>query len=308
MKSVHFILFLLLSYTISCINSNKESSLQKNSSISIEGATLNYVIEGKGKPCLVIGSSIYYPRTFSDEISKQLKMYFVDMRWFASENEHVNLQNITIQSIADDIEQIRVALNLDDFIVLGHSIHGTIAMEYARRYPKNVSHCVLIGSPNIYNNKEYDNATEDIWKTASQERQELQEKNWMELQGIDTLSGLELVVENYLAMAPKYWFNPRYDARWLWEDMTIDADIINYLYSTVYKDYNMFQKNPTVPVPTFVALGRYDYVIPLSLWKNQSNIPNLTLQIFERSGHTAQLEEPELFGKAIQNWLKISTN
>ncbi len=285
-----------------------ESSLQKNGSISIEGTIFNYVVEGKGKPCLVIGSSIYYPRTFSDEISNHLRMYFVDMRWFASENASVDLPNITIQSIADDIEQIRVALNLDDFIILGHSIHGTIAMEYTRRYPKHVSHCILIGSPNIYNNMEYDNATEDIWKTASQERKELQKKNWMELQGIDSLSGSELVVENYIAMAPKYWFNPRYDARWLWEDMTIDADIINYLYGTVYRDYNMFKKTPTVPVPTFVALGRYDYVIPLPLWENQSNIPNLTLQIFERSGHTAQLEEPELFDKAILNWLKISAN
>ncbi|MDX2445455.1 MAG: alpha/beta hydrolase [Bacteroidales bacterium] len=281
---------------------------KEKGSIEIDGFKLDYSVEGEGIPCLVIGSSVYYPRTFSDNLRKHLKMYFVDLRWFGRNDGTVDRQNMTIQSISQDIEQIRSALKLDTFIIMGHSIHGTIAMEYARQYPKHVSHCVLIGSPNIYNNEEYDKGTEEIWKTASQKRQELQNQNWEKIKEMGILSGAEQVVENYIAMAPKYWFNPRYDARWLWKDMTIDADIINYLYGTVYRDYNMFQKTPTVPVPTFVALGKYDYVIPLPLWKNQSNINNLTIHVFEKSGHTAQLEEPELFDKAIQNWLKISAN
>ena len=305
---IKYLIFCVVFIFSGCNYSGGENVPLQSGSISVDGTKLNYVIEGNGIPCLVIGSSVYYPRTFSKELRKNLKMYFVDMRWFGENDASVDLKNIAIQSIAEDIEQIRSALKLENFIIMGHSIHGTVAMEYTRRYPDKVSQCILIGSPNIYNNETYDEATEIIWETASRERKQLQNQNWEKMKELVTLTSAEQVIENYLAMAPKYWFNPRYDARWLWEDMTIDANIINHIYGTVFRDYNMFQNNPTVPVPTFVALGKYDYVIPLQLWKDQTNIPNLTLQVFEKSGHTAQLEESEQFDKAILNWLKLRLN
>jgi len=302
----------VLIISISCRPSTNgrlnQEELPGSGFIEIDGGKLKYVVEGEGIPCLVIGSSVYYPKTFSANLRKHLRMYFVDMPWFAEEYSAPDLEAYSIQHLANDIEEVRVALKLVDFVIMGHSIHGTVALEYARRYHKHVSHCILIGSPTIYNNEEYDIATKAIWKTASQERQELQNKNWMELQGTDSLSGSELVVENYIAMAPKYWFNPRYDARWLWDDMIINADIITHLYETIFGDYNMFRNNPTVPVPTFVALGRYDYVIPIQFWKDQTHIPNLTLKVFERSGHTAQFEEPGEFDKKILEWLKIEVH
>jgi proline iminopeptidase len=36
--------------------------------VSVEGATLQYRVEGRGCACLVIGSTVYYPRTFSSAL------------------------------------------------------------------------------------------------------------------------------------------------------------------------------------------------------------------------------------------------
>jgi len=55
----------------------------------------------------------------------------------------------------------------------------------------------------------------------------------------------------------------------------------------------------------FVALGKYDYVIPHTLWKTSyKEIPDFKLVLFEKSGHTPQLEENKLFDKELLSWIK----
>jgi proline iminopeptidase len=65
----------------------------------------------------------------------------------------------------------------------------------------------------------------------------------------------------------------------------------------------MFKDERSVPVPRFIALGKYDFVDPYTLWKGYDNIPGITIRIFEKSGHTPQLEESELFDKELLEWI-----
>jgi proline iminopeptidase len=143
--------------------------------ITVDGTQLNYVVEGQGKPCLVVGSSIYYPRTFSPALRQELKMYFVDMRWFAREYEAVDLSTYNIQGIAEDIEKVRQALALEQVILIGHSIHGTMALEYAKSYPQHLSQVIAIGSPSVFGSAKFEQATQALWNTASAERKALLE-------------------------------------------------------------------------------------------------------------------------------------
>ncbi len=278
------------------------ANLHVTGELALRRTKLDYVIEGVGKPCLVIGSSIYYPRTFSQELRKHLRMTFVDLPWFAKKTDIIP-QAYSLEELVADIERIRQKLNLDHFILVGHSIHGSVAFEYAKRHPEHVSRLVLIGAPNIFGNAEYDAATTDIWKTATPERQKLQSKNWQHLPDFKAHPELQPDIENYLAMSPKYWFNPTYDARWLWRGMTINADIFHHLYNDIFSNYRMFSGHPSVPVPTFVAVGKFDYIIPLPLWERYRSVPNLTLSIFEKCGHTPQLEEPREFDGRLLGWL-----
>ena len=139
---------------------------------------LNYVVEGEGKPCLVIGSSVYYPKTFSKELRKHLKMYFVDMKWFAKDYKPENLDEVNIASIVEDVEQIRQQLGLEKPIIMGHSIHGTISMEYVKKHQDKVSALIIVGTPALWSNKTFDKKASDLWATASDERKAIQQKNW----------------------------------------------------------------------------------------------------------------------------------
>ena len=59
----------------------------------------------------------------------------------------------------------------------------------------------------------------------------------------------------------------------------------------------------------FVVLGKYDYVIPHTLWKTAyPNVPDFQLKIFEKSGHTPQLEEQEKFDQELMDWIHQKFN
>lgn len=42
------------------------------------GFKLQYIVEGNGVPAIVVGSSLYYSRTFSNNLRNSLKLVFVD--------------------------------------------------------------------------------------------------------------------------------------------------------------------------------------------------------------------------------------
>jgi len=277
--------------------------------ITVGGFKLRYVVKGEGIPCLVIGSSVYYPKTFSKELHKHLKMYYVDMRWFAPEVSGEPVNKLSISNIVKDIEQIRQIFQLEKPIILGHSIHGTVAMEYAKFYPEHVSSLVLIGAPNRFGNAFFDEATARAWEKASESRKEMQTKNWMELSKISAgLTEAEKVVEEYCTMAPTYWFDPTYDAHWLWDGVFIRAHLLRPLYSEVFHNYSMFANESKAPVPTMVFLGKYDFAIPPNLWKPDKNVEDITTIVLEKSGHTPQLEQSKAFDAALLDWLKYKKN
>ena len=59
--------------------------MKNTGSIEIDGFKLRYRTEGTGTNVLVIGSSIYYPLNFSQNLRKFLRLHFVDYRGLFSE-------------------------------------------------------------------------------------------------------------------------------------------------------------------------------------------------------------------------------
>jgi proline iminopeptidase len=289
---------------------NKTVTIQNDTNfIEVDNCKLRYIVKGEGQPCLVIGSSVYYPKTFSKELNKKLKMYFVDMKWFAKDYQPENPDSVNISSIVDDVEQIRLKLGLNKPLIMGHSIHGTIATEYVKKYSANVSGLIVIGSPCEWGNATYDAKAGAHWETASAERRKLQEENWGKSKEIDRLTGQQEASASYNNMSPQYWYDPRYDASWLWDGMTVHSEATQHLFNRVFFDYKMFNPAVKIPVPVFVALGKFDYVIPYTLWQTKyPSIPDFTLVYFEKSGHTPQLEESKRFNKELIHWLKIKFN
>jgi proline iminopeptidase len=291
----------------SSIGSSAESA-KSSGVIAVEGAQLPYAVEGEGAPCIVIGSSIYYPRTLSRELRKHLKFAFSTSRHFAPSEASFEASRITIDTYSNDVEELRKTLGLGKVAVMGHSIHGVLALEYARRYPQSTSHVIVIASPPAGLAKEQV-AMDSFWEAdASPERKDALKRN-LEKLGPDALSKLppgERVIKYYVTNGPKYWYDYNYDASWLWQGMHVNGPVFNRVLGELFKDYDLAQGPGAITSPVFLALGRYDYVVPYTLWNDQekSKLSKLSYDLFAKSGHTPQLEEPDLFDHKLLEWLR----
>src|SRR4030043_2389867 len=142
-----FIVFLPVGCAKKGAKTSKGTSQQEGTSgvVSVEGAELHYVIEGKGIPWIGLGHSESQRRILSQELRNHFKFVFMDLRHDARSNSSLEISRITLDTYLDDIDKVRRTLGLDVAAVFGHSIHSYIALEYARKYPKNTSHLVMTG-------------------------------------------------------------------------------------------------------------------------------------------------------------------
>jgi proline iminopeptidase len=82
--------------------------------------------------------------------------------------------------------------------------------------------------------------------------------------------------------------------------------MIDHVWGCVFRDIDITQGLTTFDRPVFLALGRYDFLVaPPSTWEAiRPKFRDLTVRVFERSGHTPQYEEAALFDAELLRWMK----
>jgi proline iminopeptidase len=273
--------------------------------VSVDGTLLPYIVEGEGMPTLVTCDTVPAQRAFSPELRNHLRLVFMDPRVGAKHEHSVDYASITMDTLVDDIEQIRVHLQLERIAVVGHSICGTFALEYARRYPDNVSHVIMIGTPPRVD-AGLEAASENYWNTdASEERRAALNQNRAALTR-DLLSQMtpsEVAIAEEVADGPRRWHDPRYDASWLLEGYYYNVEGWNQVFNVIMADYDVTNGTDIV-APIFLALGRHDFVVPPTIWDDvRDRFGNLTYTVFVSSGHSPHVEEQELFERTLLEWI-----
>lgn len=274
--------------------------IEKSSGIvSVEGAELHYVIEGKGIPCIVLGHSKSQRRILSQGLREYFKFVFMDLRHDAQSNSSLEISKIALDTYLDDIDKVRRTQGLDKTAVFGHSHHGLIALEYARKYPQNTSHVIMTGCT------PYTawGAGDEFWESdASDERKMILKQNWQEITE-DELSKMSHT-KKYMARRPKFLYDPTYDLSYIVEVVDNDTDVFLHYQLVILKDYDIAKRPGRVETPVFLVIGRYDYVSPYYLWDARKNVlPNLSYNLFEKSGHFPMVEEQELFDNTLIEWI-----
>lgn len=284
--------------------------MEREGSIEIEGFALRYKVEGEGIPALVIGSSVYYPRTFLGTIRQQLQLIFVDHRGFVPPpSGRWQDDDFTLDVLLNDIETIRKALKLERFVVIGHSGHAFLALEYAKRFPQQVSQVVMIGA-----SPDYSAATTQVrWdyfaNEATPERKTAFERSMIQLPERIAADPDRRFVQMCLCAGPASWYDYRFDATPLWEGVYTNMQVIDYVWGVVFRDIDITVGLDRLNIPVFLALGRYDYLTGLPfLWNDvKTRFVDLTIAVFEQSAHTPQLEESDVFNRALLDWIRVKS-
>jgi proline iminopeptidase len=266
---------------------------------------LAYSVEGQGRPAIVIGSAVYYPRVFSQNLRQSLKLVFADHRGFAQAFGSFGPSDYALDVVLDDIERVRRHLGLETIIIIGHSGHGYMALEYAKRFPQHVSHVVMVATGPSHS-AAHNAATEQYWQeSVCPERKARLESDLALLPAEIEAAPEKRFVTFCVRMGARSWYDHTFDAAPLWEGVHVNMPVFDHLWGEAFRDIDIAQGLDRLDVPVFLALGRYDYLVaPHATWDPyRDRFKDLTIRVFEKSGHTPQLEESGLFDAELLGWL-----
>ena len=261
---------------------------------------LKAFVDGSGPVAIVIGSHKYYPRTFSENLKLKLQLVFTDTRGFVPVSSNHTESDFTIEKIVQDIESLRDSLGVNKVILIGHSIHAFMAMEYARAFPDKVSHLILIASSPIAGPKIYKEADRYFEESVCPERKEALKFTMQRFNESNDKS----FVPRLLSFGPRIWYDQDFDASKLWEGVEVNFVGAGIIWGSMFDDYDVAAALKAISCPIFLALGRYDYFNPPYVWeKYRKYSSDLTIRIFEKSAHTPQFEESNNFDNELIKFL-----
>src|SRR5436190_1431138 len=112
---------------------------------------------------------------------------------------------------------------------IGHSGHAYLALEYAKRYPANVTHGIMIGITPDLRAASWLAAARYWQESVSPERKAALRENLRRRpdKELAKLPPRERFVKGYVRDGPRAWFNPRFDASPLWEGVDVNVPMFD---------------------------------------------------------------------------------
>lgn len=275
--------------------------------IEVDTFKFRYLTEGNGPDTLVIGSSLYYSRSFSQNLRKSLRLHFIDHRGFAEPPTHGIDEVSSFNVLLDDIEQIRQKLSLKKCIVVGHSANGRLALEYAKKYKEHLSYVVLIGTPPNMGPDNLAMAARNWDESVWPERKAAFEQN-MKIFSNEELGKLprdQQFFQMNARNAPKNWYDYRFDSSFLWQGVKPNIKILDQMHLQFGREIDISKRLDSLGCPVMIAYGRFDFAVPpVQSWDLfRPKFKDLTVCIFERSSHSPHYEEASLFDEELLKWL-----
>ncbi len=200
---------------------------------------------------------------------------------------------------AADVDGLREWAGAEQVVVAGGSYGGFVAMEYAVAYPDRVLAMVLrdtsCDSSNLalaYENARNQDRVEIDWDSF--------DRYWT-----GRIHDDEDLKARWAELIPLYDFDydPVRSAAAV-EAGTYRHESHNWCFQHNMPTYDLRPQLPDVTCPTLVTVGRADWVTPVSAAQTIADlVPDSRLVVFERSGHSPQVEERDLFQQVVRDFL-----
>jgi proline iminopeptidase len=259
------------------------------------GADLFYTTRGRGPVCLVPSAigTVPYERQLPAALDAHATLVFVDLR--GSGRSTGAPDELTFDVVAEDFEAVREAMGAERVAILGHSMLGALALEYARRRSASVSHVVVAGTPPAGDMAALQARGLAFFEAnASSERKRLLQESLAKLPPGATPA------QAVMAQTALRFHDATFDAAPLFEGATPRPEVLVRILGSLLPGWDVTVSPASLRAPILIAHGRHDYVVPWVLWETiVETLPAATLRVFERSGHQPFFEEPAEFAAAF---------
>lgn len=295
MKKLFFLLF-LLPFTLL-------SQDYREVWVDHDGISHYVRIFGEGEPILLInggpGMNSNGFEGLASTLAESYQVILYDQRGTGkSVMENPTPESLTLNAMAADIEMIRVALEIDEWVVMGQSFGGILAYTYASRYPTRIRGMIQSCSGGM-----------DLsirGNVLIQDRlTEMQRDSLSYYQNLINTGHEEYVVKRRKFLAYAYVYNddhaPAIAARLAEADLEINGMVWNNM---ITNEYDVKQEMLSFQPPVLILHGEFD-VVDISLAETaHAVLPESTLRVVPNSGHYGWVENPDFYFSEIYAFLE----
>ena len=289
--------------------------------VDAQGVLVYYMKVGSGPSLLILhggpGASHDYFLPYLLPLARAHTLVFIDERGSGRSEKLEDPKRYTIDAMADDAEAVRIALGLGKIDLLGHSCGGLIAQAYAVKYQEHLRHLVLCST--FHSTAEMNRVFVAMkGAMASELRARIDSLESVGLYGTGREYERGRYPEDYMEAAwgegyfPYLYQNrpdPNYSPvasgvmswdlyREMWGshgEFVIDGNLSSFEYA---------DKLPSIHVPTLITVGDHDECAPSISREMNRLIPHSTLVILPKSGHMAFVDQPGMYIRAVDEFLK----
>ncbi|MFX0209942.1 MAG: alpha/beta fold hydrolase, partial [Candidatus Hodarchaeota archaeon] len=154
-------LVFLLCFTFGCqkvedlaVEKEAEPTITVDNAISADGVSIRYEVRGEGKPSIIFIHGWCCDRSYWNEqlpyFAQNYKVVVIDLAGHGESG--LDRKEWTMGAFGEDVVAVVNKLNLDQVVLVGHSMGGFVILEAARRMPKRV--IGLVGVDTLQNFEE----------------------------------------------------------------------------------------------------------------------------------------------------------
>lgn len=158
---IAIVIFLAIVFIVDKVSSKSEEGKIKpyGQFVTVDGKKMNVLIEGKGEETVVLlpglgtGTPALDFKLLVDELSPFYKVVVIEPFGYGLSDS--TEKERSVGNMVSEIHEALQGLNIDRYILMGHSISGIYALDYVNKYEHEVSAFVGIDSshPNQYGGK-----------------------------------------------------------------------------------------------------------------------------------------------------------
>ena len=290
---------------------------QQEGYVDAHGVLIYYVAFGDGSPLVVVpGANHDYFLPWLLPLARAHRLIFIDERGSGRSQRLQDASLYTVEAMVEDVEDLRVALNLGKISLLGHSYGGVLAQAYALKYQQNLTRLILDSTfPSTRQMNEVLAREKAQMPPAKLARLNQLEQAGLFGKGEAWEHGRYPAEYATLAWGPGY-FPFLYGAR---PDSTYDpatgAPTNWELYRAMWGEHGEFvidgnlksveyvDRLPSIHVPTLILAGDHDECDPSLSREMHEKIAGSQLVILPNSGHMNFVDQPDLWQQAVEGFL-----
>ena len=294
-----------------------------NEALVDNGGVILYVkTVGRGPPLVVVhggpGASHDYLLPSLYRLATSYRLVFIDERGSGRSPRLEDPKQYTVEKMADDVEAVRAALQLGKIALLGHSYGGVVVQAYAFKYQANLSHLILAST--FSSTRELNEALGRMKQAMPADRRarlEALEKAglfgkgeiWEHGRYTDEYAKLAWGVGYFPALygaRPEPNYDPvEGNTKNSWElyremwgshgEFVVDGNL---------KEVEWVDRLAEIKVPTLILVGDHDQSDPAMSREMNAKIAGSKLVVLPDSGHMTFVDQPELFIRAIRDFVR----